>query len=26
MKPTYFLDKPELLKHLGEKPKTLVRE
>jgi acyl-homoserine lactone acylase PvdQ len=25
MKPTYFLDKPELLKHLGSKPKTLVR-
>jgi acyl-homoserine-lactone acylase len=26
MKPAYFLDKPELLKHLGGKPKTLVRE
>jgi acyl-homoserine-lactone acylase len=26
MKPTYFLDKAELLKHLGAKPKTLVRE
>jgi acyl-homoserine-lactone acylase len=26
MKPTYFLDKPELLKHLSGKPKTLVRE
>jgi acyl-homoserine-lactone acylase len=26
MKSTYFLDKPELLKHLGSKPKTLVRE
>jgi acyl-homoserine-lactone acylase len=26
MKPTYFLDKPELLKHLGGKPKTLTRE
>jgi acyl-homoserine-lactone acylase len=26
MKPTYFLDKPELLKHLGGKPKTLARE
>jgi acyl-homoserine-lactone acylase len=26
MKPTYFLDKPELLKHLGSKPTTLVRE
>jgi acyl-homoserine-lactone acylase len=26
MKPTYFLDKPELLKHLGGKPTTLVRE
>jgi acyl-homoserine-lactone acylase len=26
MKPTYFLDKPELLKHLGAKPKTLTRD
>jgi acyl-homoserine-lactone acylase len=25
MKPTYFLDKAELLKHLGGKPKTLTR-
>jgi acyl-homoserine lactone acylase PvdQ len=25
LKSTYFLDKPELLKHLGAKPKTLTR-